>query len=96
MEIRLASMRSISKAAAWLCLLLMLASAWAALVHRHTNEANSSSCQLCIVAHSLAPARAAASPKPVFRRVRVIRHQILDAKQRLLAFSLHVRPPPSA
>jgi len=87
-------MRSISKVIAWSCLVLMIASAWAEVVHRHAKETNSSSCQLCIVAHSLAPASAAPSPRPVFQRVRVTKHQVLDAKHRLLAFSLYVRPPP--
>ena len=89
-------MRFISKAVAWFCLVLMLGSAWAEVVHRHANEANSASCQLCVAAHSLAPASAARTPKPVLRRVVAVKHQELDAKKFLLAFSLHVRPPPIA
>lgn len=89
-------MRSISKAIAWFCLVLMIGSAWAAVVHRHANEANSSSCQLCVMAHSLAPASPAPTPRPVLRRVLATRHQVLDAKQSLLVFTLYVRPPPAA
>jgi hypothetical protein len=77
-------------------MLLMLASAWASVAHRHANEANSSLCQICIAAHSASPTVAALAPKPVFLELLTFTCQVLDAKQHLLAFALSVRPPPIA
>jgi len=89
-------MQSFSKVGAWLCLLLMLASTWAMAVHRHSSEDSTSSCQICVAAHSSAPAVVSVTPKPEFHQVYAVRHQPLDAQQHLVAFALYVRPPPNA
>jgi hypothetical protein len=89
-------MRSFSKPIAWLCLLLIVGSTWAAAVHKHADEANAASCQVCIAAHSSAPTTALSTPKPVFQRLLAVAAQISDAKQRFLAFALFIRPPPIA
>jgi hypothetical protein len=88
-------MRSISKRIAWLSLLLTLWSALAFAVHHHSTQDESSTCQVCIAAHSASPTSTAPTPKPVFRRVVIFRSQAAAAKQRLIAFALSVRPPPS-
>lgn len=87
-------MQSISKAIAWLCLSLMLASVWTAVTHRHENEASSSSCQVCASAHSVAPAIASPTPKPVFCQVYGVSHHVTDPAQQFLVFALYTRPPP--
>lgn len=84
------------KAVVWLCLTLMLASAWAAVAHHHADEATSSSCQVCVVAHSVAPATAPPTPKLVYWQRFTVRHQVAEAKQELRTFALYVRPPPIA
>lgn len=88
-------MQSISRRIAWLSLLLTLWSAFAFAVHRHSSQDESATCPVCVAAHSASPASVAPSPKPVFRRVTQFRPQPADAKQRLVAFALSVRPPPS-
>lgn len=88
-------MKLISKRIAWLSLLLTLWSALAFAVHHHSSQDESTTCQVCVAAHSASPASVPPSPKPVFRRVLQFRPQPTDAKQRLVAFALYVRPPPS-
>jgi hypothetical protein len=73
---------------------LMFASAWVIIVHRHSSEANSSSCQVCGAAHSTSPAVVSPAPKPVVREVLTVRCQSRDAKQHFVAFALYIRPPP--
>lgn len=87
-------MRSSFKAKAWLCLLLMLGSAWASAVHNHANEAKAASCQVCVAAHSTVSTRISVCAKPVFRRLHAADTRTLDAQQQLLIFALFIRPPP--
>ncbi len=89
-------MRSFSKPVAWFCLLLMFGSAWVVAVHNHADEAKAASCQVCIAAHSATPATALPTAKPIFWRLFAVVLEISDAKQRLLAFALVIRPPPLA
>ena len=62
-------MPSISKRIAWLSLLLTLWSALAFAVHHHSSQDESTTCQVCVAAHSASPTTASPAPKPVFRRV---------------------------
>ena len=87
-------MKPISKRIAWLSLLLTLWSALAFAVHHHSSQDESTTCQVCVAAHSAAPTTVPPSPEPEFRRVLQFRPQPTDAKQRLVAFALYVRPPP--
>jgi len=89
-------MRSFSKPVAWFCLLLMCGSAWVVAVHHHADEAKAASCQVCIAAHTAAPTTTLPNPKPIFWRLFAVVPEISDAKQRLLAFALVIRPPPLA
>jgi hypothetical protein len=88
-------MQSISKRVAWLSLLLTLWSAFAFAVHQHSGLDDSDTCQVCVAAHSASPASPSVAPKPVFRRVVRVRPQASITKQRLIAFALYIRPPPS-
>jgi len=88
-------MPSISKRIAWFALLLTLWSAVAFAMHRHSSQDESTTCQVCVAAHSASPSSASPTPKPVFRRVVPFRARATAAKQRLIAFALSVRPPPA-
>jgi hypothetical protein len=88
-------MRLMTKRIAWLSLVLTLWSSFAFAMHQHSTADESASCQVCIAAHSATPVIAAPTPKPVFCRLTAFRPQIAAAKQRLIAFALYVRPPPS-
>jgi hypothetical protein len=88
-------MQSFSKRVAWLSLVLILWSAFAFAVHRHSSQDESASCQVCIAAHSATPSSASPTPKPVFRREVRYRPKPAAAKQWLVAFALYVRPPPA-
>ena len=87
-------MQSISKRIAWLSLLLTLWSALAFAVHRHSSQDESTTCKVCVAAHSASPASASPASKPVFRRAIAFRPKPAAAKQRLIPFALCVRPPP--
>lgn len=88
-------MRSMSKRIVWLSLVLTLWAAFAFAVHRHSSGDESTTCQVCIAAHSASPTIISPPPKPVFRRVVPFRPRPASAKQRLVAFALYVRPPPA-
>ncbi len=88
-------MQSISKRIAWLSLLLTLWSALAFAVHHHSSQNESSTCQVCVAAHSASPTAASPAPKPIFRHVVHYRPKAIAAKQCLVAFALYVRPPPA-
>jgi hypothetical protein len=87
-------MRSISKRIAWLALGLTIWSAFAFAVHRHSSQDESTSCQVCVAAHSASPTNASPTPRPVFRRVVRYRPRAAAVKQRLAIFALYIRPPP--
>jgi hypothetical protein len=90
----LAIMRLFSKWIAWLVIVLMVWSALAVVSHRHSNEENSSSCQVCVAAHSVAPTRTAPAPTPALQRILTVAHRPLDGALHLIVFALYVRPPP--
>lgn len=89
------SLRSLSKSVALLCLLLTFWSAITQFSHRHSDRTNESTCQVCVAAHSSSPKSATAAPKPLFLKILTPRRRPVAARQRLIAFALFVRPPPS-
>lgn len=91
----MAFMRSISKRIACLCVLLTLWSAISFATHQHSNATESSTCTVCIAAHSASPQAATALPSVMFVSVSTFRPEPVSAKQRLTIFVLYVRPPPS-
>jgi hypothetical protein len=88
-------MRSITKRIACLCLLLTLWSAIAFAVHQHSNATEAAKCTVCIAAHSASPKVSSALLKVRFVAVSTFRAEPVASKQRLIAFALCVRPPPS-
>jgi hypothetical protein len=88
-------MRSISKTIAWLCLLLTFLSAVAFVVHHHSSATEAAKCTVCVAAHSASPKTACILPHTTFIPVATFREKPVSTKQRLTAFALCVRPPPS-
>jgi hypothetical protein len=88
-------MRSLSRHVAWLCLLLTFSSALALAVHHHSGATDAAKCTVCIAAYSAFPKTHSALLKVTFVAISTFRCQPLSAEQRLVAFALNVRPPPS-
>jgi len=89
-------MRSVTKLAAFLCMLLTVWSAAAVVTHHHSNSTESQTCAVCVVARAAAATATASSPKPVFLFLSTVRLEPIAAKYRLSVFALSVRPPPAA
>jgi hypothetical protein len=89
-------MRSWSKRIAWLCLLLTLSAAYSLAAHHHSSSIDAAKCTVCVAAHSASPVISCRLPKAVPIPIRVLPiPESPSAKQRLIAFALAVRPPPS-
>jgi hypothetical protein len=89
-------MRPTAKRVAWLCLALTLWSLFVFTTHHHSSSDESAACTVCIAAHSASPVTASRLPHTVFVQQQFIRAaEPVAAKQRLIAFALTVRPPPS-
>ncbi len=78
-----------------LCLLLTLWSAVAFAVHQHSSAAEAAKCTICIAAHSASPKVTTTLPKVLFVSASTFLPEPISAKQRVIAFALWVRPPPS-
>jgi hypothetical protein len=89
-------MRLMSRRIALLCLLLTIWSAVALVTHHHSSATESAKCTVCVAAHSAAPKATSSLKKATFSPVATVQPEPVSAKQRLLAFSLSVRPPPQA
>jgi hypothetical protein len=88
-------MRSISKPIAWVCLLLTFWSALAFAEHHHSSATDAAKCTVCVAAHSASPKTTSTLPDATFVPVATFRPKPASAKQRVIAFALCVRPPPS-
>jgi hypothetical protein len=89
-------MRSVLKPIAWLCLLLMLVSAYGFAAHQHSSSLDEAQCAVCVVAHSAAPSATCNLPSGTLVLAQlVVRAEPVSAKQRLVPFALTVRPPPA-
>lgn len=89
-------MRLVMKPITWLCLLLILVSAYAFAAHQHSSSLDEAQCTVCVVAHSASAAAIYALPSAIPILVRLlVPAQPRSAKQRLAPFALTVRPPPA-
>jgi len=88
--------RSISKRIACLCVLLTFWSALAFAAHQHSSDTETSTCTVCVAAHSASPQTATTLPRVMFVSVSTFLPEPVSAKQRLTVFLLCVRPPPGA
>jgi hypothetical protein len=89
-----AFVRSISKRIACLGLLLTIWSAIAFATHQHWGATESSTCTVCIAAHSASPQTATTLPRVMFVSVSTFLPEPVSAKPLLTVFVLCVRPPP--
>jgi hypothetical protein len=88
-------MGTISKRIACLCIVLTFWSAVAFAAHHHSSATEGVTCTVCVAAHSASPKAPAPLTRATFVVVSTFRPQSVPAKQRLIAFALCVRPPPS-
>jgi hypothetical protein len=88
-------MRSISKTVAFVCIVLTFWSAIAFITHQHSSTTEAAKCTVCVAAHSASPKVRSAPLNTRFVPVATLRLEPVSAKQRLIAFALSVRPPPS-
>jgi len=88
-------MRFFAKNVAWLCLLLTLWSTFAFAAHHHSSATEAARCTVCVAVHSASPKVNSAPLNAKFVPVATLRLEPVSAKQRLTAFALSVRPPPS-
>jgi len=98
-------MRFTSRWLTWLCLSLMLWTAVAESTHNHPNKTESTSCSICVVAHSSAPTAsstqarpvfaASTQARPVFAAVGLLQEEEVIANARLSRFELGSRGPPA-
>ena len=89
------SMRFSSRWLTWLCLSLMLWTAVAESTHNHPNKTESTSCSICVVAHSTAPTATASQARPVFAAIGLLQVEEVIAQARLSVFELGIRGPPT-
>jgi hypothetical protein len=80
---------------AWLCLSLMLWTAVAESTHHHPNKTESTSCSICVVAHSSAPTTISHQSRPVFAAIGRLKDDEVIAKAGLGIFNVGVRGPPA-
>jgi hypothetical protein len=73
----------------------MLWTALAESTHNHLNKTESSSCSICVVAHSTTPAASCHLARPVFAAVGLLQDQEIIANVRLSVFDLGIRGPPA-
>jgi hypothetical protein len=88
-------MRFVIRLLAWICLSLMLWTAVAESTHNHLNQAESSACSVCVVAHSTAPTASCSYARPIFQAIGLLQEKAVIAKARLGVFDLGIRGPPA-
>ena len=88
-------MRLVSKRVAFFCLLLTLWSTVLFAAHHHSSATEAAKCTVCIAAHSASPKATSTLLTAPFIAVSTCTAEPITAKQRLTAFALCVRPPPS-
>ena len=88
-------MRLWMRAAAWLCLSLMLWTAAAESTHVHPSRAEGTSCSICMVAHTAAPSATVASGAPLFVAVGVSSPADATPKSDFALLDRGIRGPPA-
>jgi hypothetical protein len=73
----------------------MLWTAAAESTHNHPNQSDSSSCSICVVAHSSSPTVSSSYDRPVFATVGVLHEEAALAKASFDVSHLGIRGPPT-
>jgi hypothetical protein len=71
---------------------------WTAAVestHNHPSQTESTSCSICVVAHSTAPTASSNHVRPVFAAIGLLQEEEVVAKPRLDVFDFGIRGPPT-
>ncbi len=89
-------MRFRSRWLTWLCLSLMFWAAVAESTHHHPNQTESSSCSICVAAHSTAPTPTSNQARPVFAAIGLLQDEGVTARALLSISDLDIRGPPIA
>lgn len=87
-------MRSFSKKATLVCLILIFWSALAFAYHNHSSTTEATQCNVCVVAHSASPIASFVLTEAVLVEVSTFQAEPTSTKQHLAAFALYIRPPP--
>lgn len=77
-----------------MCLLLTLCSAFALILHRHSDATDAAKCTVCIAAHSTASKVTFTLQSTTFVVLFCIGAEPASVHQNLTVFALSVRPPP--
>jgi len=88
-------MRLWARWSAWLCLSLMLWTVAAESTHTHPNRTESTSCSICVVAHSASPAVSSDHGTPLFAAVGLFHEEDDVAKLQLELSEQGIRGPPA-
>jgi len=88
-------MRSLTKFAALLCLLLTVWIAVAVVAHHHANGAESQTCPVCVVARAPAATVTPSAAQPVFVRLYTVLVEPSPVQHRPPVFALSSRAPPA-
>jgi hypothetical protein len=80
---------------AWVCLSLMLWTAAAESTHSHATRTESSSCSICVVAHSANPTVSSSQATPMFVAMGLLREEDVIAKTRFDFSEQGIRGPPA-
>jgi hypothetical protein len=80
----------------WLCLSLMLWTATVESVHHHPSQTESTSCSICVAAHTTRPTVSSHQARPIFSTVSLLHEEEIIARPRLDAVDLGIRGPPVA
>jgi hypothetical protein len=88
-------MKACSRWVVWLCLSLMLWTAVAESTHNHANKTESSSCSICVAAHSTTPAPSLNDVRPVFTAISRLQEEDVIADARLSVCESGIRGPPA-
>ena len=79
----------------WLCLSLMLWTAAAESTHNHPKQPESTSCRICVAAHSASPTVSSGHTAPVFAAIGLLVEEDVIAKAQFDASNLGIRGPPA-
>jgi predicted flavoprotein YhiN len=63
--------------------------------HHHITRTESTSCSICVAAHSSSPTAGSTHAGPVFARVGMLHDEEVLAKAQFLASNLGIRGPPA-
>jgi hypothetical protein len=90
--------RSLARAGALVCVLLVFLTSFVAVAHFHPNDLGSTGhpCSLCALAHAGIALNEIAQPAPIFAPSILARTPAVTRQSFLPALSNYIRPPPQA